>query len=73
MASGRTEHPGQTVPNGKERDLDLGGRREGRRQWSRKAVKNALEPELVKGILDAIRILDAIHLLNAHNIFIKCS
>ena len=55
MASGRTAHPGQTVPNGKERDLDLGGRRGGRRQWSRKAVKNALEPELVKEILDAIR------------------
>ena len=55
MTSGRTEHPSQTVPNGKERDLDLGGRRGGRRQWSRKAVKNALELELVKEILDAIR------------------
>ena len=55
MASGRTKHPSQTVPNGKEKDLDLGGRRGGRRQWSRKAVKNALEPELVKEILDAIR------------------
>lgn len=53
--SGRTEHPGQTIPNDRARDLDMGGKKKGRRERSRKAVKNALEPELVKEILDAIR------------------
>ena len=53
--SGRTEHPGQTIPNDRARDLDMGGKEKGRRERSRKAVKNALEPELVKEILDAIR------------------
>ena len=53
--SGRTEHPGQTIPNNRARDLDMGGKKKGRRARSRKAVKNALEPELVKEILDAIR------------------
>ena len=51
--SGQTEHPGQTCQNrdSKEKDLDTGDKRGGRNEEARKAVKNALEEELVLPII----------------------
>ena len=48
--SGETEHPGQTCPNrdSKEKDLDTGDKRGGRKEKARKAVKNVLEEELIE-------------------------
>ena len=46
--AGKTTHPGQTCPNSKEKDLDTGDRRGGRNEKARKAVKNALEVELIE-------------------------
>ena len=47
--AGETEHPGQTCPNSKEKDLDTArGKRGGRNEKARKAVKNALEEELIE-------------------------
>ena len=40
--SGKTEHPGQTCPNSKEKDLDTGDNRGGRNEKAREAAKNAL-------------------------------
>ena len=51
--SGRVEHPGQTIPNDRARDLDMGGKKKGKRERPRKAVEDALGPDLVKEILDA--------------------
>ena len=45
--SGQTEHPSQTCPNSKEKSLDTGDKRGGRNEKAQKAVKNALEEELV--------------------------
>ena len=48
--SGETGHPGQTCPNvnSKEEDLDTEDKRAGRNEKARKAVKNALEEELIE-------------------------
>ena len=46
--SGQTEHPGQTCPNSKEKGLDTGAKRGGRNEKAQKAVKNALEEELIE-------------------------
>ena len=46
--SGKTEHPGQTCPNSKEKDLDTGDKRGGRNEKARKAVKNALDEGLIE-------------------------
>ena len=46
--SGQTEHPGQTCPNSKEKGLDTGDKRGGRNEKAQKAVKNALEGELIE-------------------------
>ena len=42
------EHPGQTCPNSKEKGLDTGDKRGGRNEKAQKAVKNALEEELIE-------------------------
>ena len=41
----KTEHPGQTCSNSKEKDTDTGDKRGRRNKKARKAVKNALELE----------------------------
>jgi hypothetical protein len=46
--SGQTEHPGQTCPNSKEKGLDTGDKRGGCNEKAQKAVKNALEEELIE-------------------------
>ena len=50
--SGQTEplreHPGQTCPNSKEKQLDTGAKKGGRNQKAQKVVKNALEEELIE-------------------------
>ena len=47
-ANGQTEHPGQTCPNSKEKGLDTGDKRGGRNDKAQKAVKNALEEEVIE-------------------------
>ena len=46
-SSGQTEHPGQTCPNTKEKKLDTGEKKGGKCEKAQKAVKNALEEELI--------------------------
>ena len=41
-SNGQTEHPGQTCPNNKEKKLDTGEKKGGKRERAQKAVKTAL-------------------------------
>ena len=52
--SGRTKHPRQTIPGSKERRLDTGDKVKGRRELAEKAVKNALEQELVEEMFGTV-------------------
>ena len=45
--SGKTENPGQTCPNSKEKRLDTEVKKGGWCKRARKAVENALEGELL--------------------------
>ena len=53
-SSGQTEHPGQTCPNSKEKKLDTGEKEGGRCERAQKAVKNALEEELIAEMYEMI-------------------
>lgn len=46
--SGKTEHPRQTLANSKEKRVDCGRLIGGRREWTAKAVVNAIERELIE-------------------------
>ena len=52
--AGKTKHPRQTMPSSKERRLDTGDKVGGRREHAEKAVKNALEQELVEEMFGTI-------------------
>ena len=43
----KTEHPGQTCPNSKEKRLDTGVKKGGRCEMAQKTTKNAQEEELI--------------------------
>ena len=47
-AAGKTEHPRQTLANSKEKRVDCGKLVGGRREWTAKAVVNAIEKELIQ-------------------------
>ena len=53
-SSGQTEHPGQTCPNTKEKKLDTGAKKGGKCENAQKAVKNALEEELIAEMYEMI-------------------
>ena len=53
-SSGQTEHPGQTCPNSKEKKLDTGAKKGGKCERAQKAVKNALEEELIAEMYEMI-------------------
>ena len=53
-SSGQTEHPGQTCPNSKEKKLDTGAKKGGKCEKAQKAVKNALEEELIAEMYEMI-------------------
>ena len=53
-SSGQTEHPGQTCPNRKEKKLDTGEKEGGRCERAQKAVKNALEEELIAEMYEMV-------------------
>ena len=53
-ASGQTEDPGQTCPNSKEKKLDTGAKKGGKCERAQKAVKNALEEELIAEMYEMI-------------------
>ena len=54
MSSGQTEHPGQTCPNSKEKRLHTGEKRGNLCEIANKAVKNALEEELIAEMYEMI-------------------
>jgi len=47
MKSGKTEHPKRTLANPKEKRVDCGEKIRGRREWTVKAVVNAIERQLI--------------------------
>jgi hypothetical protein len=51
---GKTEHPGQTCPNSKDKKLDTGSKKGGKCEKAQKAVKNALEEELIAEMYEMI-------------------
>jgi hypothetical protein len=53
MESGKTEHPKQTLANSKEKRVDRGEKVRGRREWTVKAVVNAIERQLIGLIEEA--------------------
>ena len=53
-SSGKTEHPGQTCPNSKEKRLDTGEKRGNLCEIANKAVKNTLEEELIAEMYEMI-------------------
>ena len=53
-SSGRTEHPGQTCPNSKEKRIDTGEKRGRLCEVANKAAKNALEEELIAEMYEMI-------------------
>ena len=53
-SSGRTIHPRQTVANTKQRRVNQGAKTGGRREFTRGAVINAIEPELILEILESV-------------------
>ena len=52
--SGKTEHPKQTLANSKEKRVDCGKKVGGRREWTIKAVVNAIEREFIEEAYPAI-------------------
>lgn len=59
VPSGQTKHPRQTIANDKAQRVDCGKLVGGRREWSPKAVVNALEPELIKEAYQEILGIEA--------------
>ena len=53
-SSGQTEHPGQTCPNNKEKELDTGEKKGEKCEKAQKAVKDALEEELIAEMYEMI-------------------